>query len=298
MFASNKKLTIFIFLVVLNAVAFGQTPSAKEKPPMLPYRDAPTPYWKFKRSKEIEFWLLNEQSDRLRAPTEYYTKFSNKKYNLARLYPDLNCYGGDVISVNKIDKCTEALSLIGDGSYYSFRLKTNVNQRWERILGKMIKAQWADIKFGNGKLTVGSEIVQGMITNLGDKDFEAISSDSPEIRSLKDFAAEKVLSKFEKQKTHIADGIQINGQKYTTSIPVKLETLYVLRSIAFQLRTPTIRWEYPDKNQQTKELDFYDPFDWRLDIIVAFKIVEIEKDGSLIILWKELRRKPAPFLEP
>lgn len=269
---------------------------------MPPYRDAPTPYWKFKRAKEIESWLLNEQSDRLKAPAEYYTKFAgllkDNEYNLARLYPDLNCYNGNIISINKIDKCAESLPLIGNGSYYSFRLKTNVNQKWDNVVGRMLKAQWADIRFINGELVVGSEIVQGLIADFGNKNFDEITSDSLEVKSLKDFSVEKELSNFEAQKSVIASGIQIGGQIYKSSISVKPETLYVLRSVAFRLKTSTIRWEYPDKSKPAKTLDFYDALDWRLDMIVAFKVVGIEKDGSLIILWKELKRKNSPYLEP
>jgi hypothetical protein len=71
-------------------------------------------------------------------------------------------------------------------------------------------------------------------------------------------------------------------------LPVADNTTYALRSIAYQ---GTIM-----RSIQTltyNELDV----DKRRDVIVVFRVVKRDADGSVTILWKELSNKNAPKLK-
>jgi len=84
-------------------------------------------------------------------------------------------------------------------------------------------------------------------------------------------------------------GIKQNGFLYTRSLPVIENNTYALRSIAYRGRVMT-----SIKGVPYNELDF----DRRRDIVVVFRIVQKDADGSISILWNQLSDKEAPKIKP
>jgi hypothetical protein len=65
------------------------------------------------------------------------------------------------------------------------------------------------------------------------------------------------------------EGMMLDGFHYQRSVPVQVNSTYLLRSIAYHTG----------------------------DVLVAFKLVRQDTDGSVIIAWKLLKRYPTPELK-
>ena len=83
-------------------------------------------------------------------------------------------------------------------------------------------------------------------------------------------------------------GIWKDGHLYARAAKVRLDHTYALRSIAY--RGKVMR---AVKGAAYNELDF----DKRRDIIIGFRVVALEADGSITIVWTELQNNESPKLK-
>ncbi len=197
-------------------------------------------------------------------PMSYQQTFSkvlkNKNYNLATIATlNQNCEG----SPKKNQDCQKMLQLWSGGSSYSFRNDTNFDDKSLSI---------SDIRILNNRFEVGSRWTQGIISELGNVELESLNLKSSELQYLVNFKPERDYREVHKQRASIAKGTASNGYFYSTEAPIKLNSTYLVRSIAFS-------------------------GDNRTDIIVAFKVVGIESDNNIVILWKELKISKSPPLK-
>lgn len=203
----------------------------------------------------------------LRAPAEYYAKYEsflkNKKTRLARLFIDKDCDKGKTVAIRELERCADVVQVKGGGSYYSFRSKNN-----DGYLN-----DWWDIHFINDKFVVGNGTVQGLISEIGDVDLDNINLKSKELDFLDDYKPKRSVAEIKKQNIVLEKGLSFNGFNYSNSAPANINSTYVLRSIAYPL----------------KENARYSFLDARVDMTLVFKVVGHEKDGSIVILWKELK---------
>lgn len=215
---------------------------------------------------------------RLQAPATYYKKYESflkdGKTGLARLFLDLNCDEGKTVTVEELKRCGDVIPVKGGGSYYSFRVGTNAG----------FLRDWWDLHFVNENFRVGNDSVQAVIAQIGDIDLEAVNLNSMALTFLKKHKAKKTLQEIKKQNKVLEKGIESNGFTYSNLAPVKLNSTYVMRSTAYfidDVRTIKID-DFNDSNR------FYGS-GRGMDVILVFKVVGREADGSLILLWKELK---------
>jgi hypothetical protein len=319
----NKPIFTTFILILLTASGFGQT----SRPIDLPSNSNTTPDTqainretdrllkegttipfgmignvssesKLKAAKKMESDILKGDAIRLQAPAEYATNnaagLKDKRAALARVYADKGCYSSATVSVNQADDCAEELPIWGGGSFYSFRLKTNVNQKMSWATGAISNADRADIHYINGRFLVGSESVQGLIAEVANVNFDSLNKNSPEIKALKEYKPDNEAAKFINQREAIRRGIVFDGYNYSDSVAAKVGSTYILRSIAYRMIAPS---QGLTDEQFFPVMISLDIFDLRTDSIVAFQIVGKEKDGSLILLWKELNQKDAPIFK-
>jgi len=154
-------------------------------------------------------------------------------------------------------KNQKTLTIRGGGAYYSFAKLTH-----EYGYGE-------DLGLEGGYLSVGfAGADYGMIINLGDVSLDEISTDYPRAFSLLNYAAAKDESQARVERRQIQAGRLLDGDTYKTRVPVTIGTTFLLRSI-----------NYDDT-----------------DVLVAFRTVRKDTDGSVIIAWKLLKRFPKPML--
>lgn len=223
---------------------------------------------------------LAEINQKLAAPVEYQNRFAEflktKNTGLARLFPDKNCGEGLIVDVKELERCSNTAEIKGAGSIYSIRLNELPNYLpLELILSYVGNS---DIHFVGDKFIVGNEQIQDIIGNIGEGELSEITVKSDAFKFLTDFKPGKTITQVRLQNEILKKGVGNNNYTYSTSASVKLNNTYVLRSIAY--------------NRFADRSNF-----WATDQLVAFKIVGQETDGSVVILWKKLKEKNAPFLK-
>jgi hypothetical protein len=154
-------------------------------------------------------------------------------------------------------KNRKTLTIRGGGAYYSFAKLTH-----EYGYGE-------DLGLETGYLSVGfAGANYGMMIDLGEVPLDEITSDYPGARSLADYAAAKDEPQARVEWRQLQAGRILDGATYKSRLPVKVGSTFVVRSI---------NYDYTD-------------------VLVAFRVVRKDTDGSLIIAWKLLKKFPKPEL--
>ena len=155
-------------------------------------------------------------------------------------------------------KNKKSLTLRGGGSYYSFSRLTH-----EYGYG-------SDIELQMGYLSVGFAGADfGMLTKLGDLRLEEITLEHQGARFMAAYLPPGELAKARvEQRRFGGPGITVDNELYQARMPAEINTAYLLRSI----------------NYDTS------------DVLVAFRVIRKDTDGSLIIAWKLLKNYEKPVL--
>lgn len=144
------------------------------------------------------------------------------------------------------------------GALYSF-----VNSSHE-------SAQGYDIQLYNEDLTVGfAGTDYGMLLSMGDTPLDQIVAEHPAVRTLLDYTPASAEADARTAHTTLWQGLKLSDFVFKNRLPAKVSNTYLLRSFL-----------YNDS-----------------DIAVAFRVTRKDTDGSLIILYKVLKRFPAPKLQ-
>lgn len=151
----------------------------------------------------------------------------------------------------------KAMTIRGGGAYYSFARLTH-----EYGYG-------SDIELSQESLTTGfAGADYGMLVSLGDVPLESVSLETPaaQVLSLHKPPTEEPLARVEFRRA--SEGTTIEGVTYKRTLPLRSNSTYLVRSI-----------NYSDS-----------------DVLVAFRVVRVDTDGSAIILWKNLASFAIPQL--
>lgn len=156
------------------------------------------------------------------------------------------------------EKWDGKLSTRGGGAYYSFTRRTHEY------------GNGSDISLEQNMLSVGfAGANYGFMANLGDVPLEMVSAEAEAVQFM---AAHKTPSNepdARKVQTQlVSGGIREGEQTYQERLPLNVGGTYVLRSV----------------NYETS------------DVLVAFRVLRKDSDGSVVLLWKMLQEFPRPTL--
>lgn len=152
---------------------------------------------------------------------------------------------------------TASLTVRGGGAYYSFVRLTH-----EYGYG-------SDLSLESGYLSVGfAGADYGMLIKLEGVRLEDVSNELPGVGFLAKYNAVNEEPQARLEQRRFGTGTVIDGASYKERVPVEVGATYVVRSISFD----------------------------RSDVLVAFRVVRQDTDGSLIIAWKMLEKYPTPKL--
>jgi hypothetical protein len=155
------------------------------------------------------------------------------------------------------EKFDGKLMMIGGGAYYSFVRLTN-----EYGYG-------SDIGLDQNQFRVGFAGADwGYLATLGDVPLGSVSLDHPALQFLVTLETPMHEPGAREQQRLSGTGVLLNATTYASRAPALVNTTYALRSI-----------------------DYYNS-----DVLVAFRVVRQDGDGSLTLLWKKLKDFPKPEL--
>jgi hypothetical protein len=150
------------------------------------------------------------------------------------------------------------LTIRGGGAYYSFSRRTH-----EYGYG-------SDIGLEQGYLSVGFAGADfGFLTNLGDVPIDGISIENPALQYLATFSPPTNLADARVQQQRAGTGFTSGGYGYVNRMRATASTTFALRSIDYGAS----------------------------DVLVAFRVVRFDTDGSAIVVWKILQTFALPTLQ-
>lgn len=154
-------------------------------------------------------------------------------------------------------KNRKTLTIRGGGAYFSFARETH-----EYGYG-------SDLQLESGYLSVGfAGACYGMMIDLGDVSLDEITTDYPRVLSLLNYAAAKDEPQARVEQHQVQLGRILDGATYKARLPVKIGSTFLLRSV---------NYDYSD-------------------VLVGFRPVRQDGDGSVIIAWKLLKKFSKPEL--
>ncbi len=158
------------------------------------------------------------------------------------------------------DKWDSKLSMRGDGAYYSFARLTH-----EYGYGSDIQLEQEQFSVG----FAGADF--GFMVSLGDAPVENVSEETEAVQFMASFktpsAEPEARASYRQFAFH--PGHQAGRWTYKSRLPVVEGQTYALRSVNYAYS----------------------------DLLVAFRVVRKETDGSVVLLWKLLKKYPKPVLE-
>jgi hypothetical protein len=156
------------------------------------------------------------------------------------------------------EKYDRKLMTIGGGAYYSFVRSTHEY------------GQGSDISLEQGQLGVGfAGADYGMLLNVGDMSLDQVTPEFLAARALLEYTPPTREPEVRAEYRKLWQGIELGGFTFKSRVPAKVANTYLLRSISVD----------------------------RSDIVVAFRVVRKDTDGSIILVSKVLKTFPKPTME-
>jgi hypothetical protein len=158
---------------------------------------------------------------------------------------------------NEIRKGIKLLTIRGGGAYYSFSRLTHDY------------GYGSDISLEQNYLSVGfAGADYGMLLKLSEVSLEQLDSEHPAARFLAGYTPPTLEPEIRKEQRRFIDGTEINSVVYKERLPLEVGATYLVRSITFD----------------------------RADVLVGFKVLRQDTDGSIVLLWKLLRKYQTPLI--
>jgi hypothetical protein len=148
---------------------------------------------------------------------------------------------------------------------------------------------YADLERFKGNFVVPGTYILGLMCLLGNIPIGSVTLDNENVAALLNFKPATEIDNIIAQEKQITKGLLLGNTTYWKALPIRENTTYLMRSVAYQAKFKNL----PKSDKRKGSLDDDD----RSDIIVVFRVVQKNPDDSLLLLWKELYRRNAPKTE-
>lgn len=159
----------------------------------------------------------------------------------------------------------------GGGAYYSFAKRNHNADEWAQIHLRdgVLQAAYTEMKrttvASSGGVSQSFVYISGyslaVFTTLGNVALEEVTLQQPALQALAGMQPPTRYQDFVEQIKQYSVGVNIGQNRYQSALPARPDTTYAMRSLNYK----------------------------KADVIVAFRIVHQDRDGSLHILWKQLK---------
>lgn len=229
-----------------------------------------------------------KQLEALRAPrpedlAAYKDFLSLPDTGIVRLLPGSNCETKYTVRVDG-----DCENMIPGSSYHRFRE--------DAIAG--------DLLIMDGALIAEGFFSNSIMTGLGKIPLTDASLSSAGMRFVTSFEPSNELNKAKEQFKTLRNGVIENNFAYSSRLKAIADMTYGLRIIAYRNGNNVLKrinrdevgslLGGPEHNNNMMFMALKK--DTRVDLTLAFKIIRIDTDGSITLVWKELERKEAPTI--
>ena len=185
---------------------------------------------------------------------------------MLKLNANVRCAENPVV-VSADEDCIK-YNIPGGGTAFSFRYRS---YRIPRL---------SDLALQRDVLRADGVLQLGIIVDLGDIPIEDVTIITPGMKYLTSFRP-TVSSKndLDVVDLELGKGIEADGFLYRKGFYAIVNKTYGLRTIAFKANLPEFA------------------FDKRQDTMVAFRVVKVDTNGDVTVVWHELERRDAPSIK-
>ena len=289
-----KSVVAFVLFVILLAGTGTGQRSPRPAAPRPPTGSVDAAERAYRQLRELEIRQTTDAQNAVllepyRRPSKEELEIMRPTHDLAAKYSEfLRNENSGITKLSAFEKCAKNGEVVsadedclkykipGGGTAYSFRYGT---YRIQRL---------ADLILQNAVLKSDGLLQQGIMVDLGKVPIENVSLSTPGFKYLADFKPAESLAELKAADQKLLSGVEAEGFLYRLGFYALTDHTFAMRSIAFQRSLPGA----------SKDLKF-DEFqlDKRHDIIVVFKVVEVDNAGNVTIVWRELARRDAPKLK-
>ncbi|MBV9214643.1 MAG: hypothetical protein JO053_00585 [Acidobacteria bacterium] len=193
-----------------------------------------------------------------------------------------------MIKLNANEHCSQNAEVVsGDGTCAKYKIPGG-GTAFSFRYGSYRILRLSDLILKKDVFKTDGVLQQGIMADLGDVPIESINADSKGLKFLTSFRPASTKFELDKMDRDFLKGVEADGYLYRIGFFVEKGHTYALRSIAFAgsfMRSVNGR--------QYDEL----MFDKRQDVLVTFKVIAIDPNGDVTIVWHLLDRSDAPRLK-
>ncbi len=227
-----------------------------------------------------------ETMDKVRAfrtikPAElanYAAFLAGEKTGMLRFFPDLDCVTANYVRIDG-----DCAGFVPNSFAFSFRAKGYTDYYYQ------------DIAFKADTIESTGFFSQGMLVALGDVPIEKVDTTSPGVKYLAESQPDRDPTEAKLTATKLSFGVEMEGFRYGRTVKAAENTTYAVRVVAYRIGNGLNPLSPNTTSLEKRFLSL--SYDTRDDLIVAFRIVKLDKTGPVTILWKELARKEAPKIK-
>lgn len=242
--------------------------SQLDKMPTGPPRLTPAMVEHIKKRRRVEQTIFQTYSQFLKLD----------RTGIFRIFPYKDCFTANVV---RIDAGCE--DFVAESSGFSFRSKGYADRNYH------------DLFYENDRLSSFDFFSQGLFVVLGDVPIEAVDKTHAAFAALAGYDAHLSTDEAIQNARHFANGKVLAGYDVKDVLLPKAGSTYLFRHVAYKIGNSVPPLSKSSTLLQLKFLSL--SFDERDDVIVVFKIANMDDDGALTIVWRELSREDAPKLK-
>lgn len=185
--------------------------------------------------------------------------------------------GSRTVSVDGLQTHSGGVPIRGGGAYYSFTKHRHDADEWAQIklrqgrLETGISPQETIVRLNSELMSTIRYTPDGLtaFVTLSNVPLENVELQTPGVQFLSDLAAPTEYAELSVLTRRLQEGFRAGDFTYTSSLPANLDTTFVLRSVLYK----------------------------KADLLITGRIIRQDADGSLHILWRQLKSSPAPTLK-
>jgi hypothetical protein len=228
-------------------------------------------YWSEGELTKKEKLLLAVEDSELKL---HETFLKQPKTGVCRL---LN-FAPEIINAKELQVQPVFPPLRGAGTYYSFVKQSHAADEWAqlRIYKGAFLPAYSVFKRGAEnprsnvhvfKITSGYALT--VFTPLGDLPLEKVTDEHPAIALLNQYTPPTQMAEFARETEKFLQGIQVSGATFSSGVVAQVNQTYAMRSVLYK----------------------------KADVVTVFRVVKEAPDGSVHLLWKEMKSFAVPKLE-
>ena len=191
----------------------------------------------------------------------------------------LLAYKENKLAVNDVRTQSAFPNIPGSGTYYSFTKRHHIADEWSqlRLYENTFLAAYSEMKrttvAASGGMSQSFAYTSGyafaLFTELGNIPLENVTLQLPALKYLLEYQPPKESGELTNQRKIVRTGVVKDNFKIQSGVPSKPETTYAMRAINYK----------------------------KSDAIYIFRVIEKATDGSVLLLWQQLKNFPSVELK-